>query len=338
MNENAGTPKIEFLLCGSATDGFYSQAAMFRLALDHHGGIYRDARVVLCLDSGEPVTTPPRWRPYLERVEIHFAPIDHEIVLNGERIEYADSRLQSFPLADPGADVSFICDADTLLLTPFDPAFIEEVASEPIVAAVIAHLHPGQQDNAGRNHRHLDQEAVWHGLFRRALGREAPLDHRYTLEAQELRCPFYINYGFVAAQPRLMHRLYAEMVAVEPGVRDFIETVFYGQMSFAVAVEACGLQARALPMRYNFPNDARADAMHPRELEHIHLMHYLRTKIFDRQRIFTSAAEVDAFLALPLAGSDLVFQQAVAAMTGGAYPFLHVDEAAFDDAAVPGSG
>ena len=38
--------KLDFLLCGSANDAFFSQIAFFRLCLNALGGVYSDARVV----------------------------------------------------------------------------------------------------------------------------------------------------------------------------------------------------------------------------------------------------------------------------------------------------
>ena len=50
-------------------------------------------------------------------------------------------------------------------------------------------------------------------------------------------------------------------------------------------------------------------------------MHYLRRKHFNRHRIFATEKAFKAFLALPLEGSDAVFQAFVARLTGGRYPF-----------------
>jgi hypothetical protein len=312
--------KIEFLLCGSANDAFYSQAAMFRLFLDRHGGIYRDARLVMSLDCGELPPLPERWKPYLDRVEFHAAPVDRHVLINGEHVDFGDSRLHSYTLADDSADLSFVCDADTLLLRPFDPAFLDELISQqPMVAAVTGHTPPPLVDINGRPMADTDPVRFWQRLFQETLGRPAPLRLRYSLFDGD--CPFYINYGLVATTPAIMHRLHAALVAVEARVRAVLDSMYYGQLAMAVAVESLDLPVRSLPMRFNFPNDPRAETRWPRELPEVHLLHYQRTVVFNRHHVFASAAAFAEFLALPLDGSDAFFRQAIVAATGGAYPF-----------------
>jgi hypothetical protein len=41
--------RLDFVIPASPNDGFYSQIAFFRLALDRLGGIYRQARLVAVL-------------------------------------------------------------------------------------------------------------------------------------------------------------------------------------------------------------------------------------------------------------------------------------------------
>ena len=82
-----------------------------------------------------------------------------------------------------------------------------------------------------------------------------------------------------------------------------------------------GLPVRALPMRWNFPNDPIADRMYPQELEHVVFLHYLRGQAFRRDRVFADAQAFARFLDRPVEGSNAVFQRAVARITGGRYPF-----------------
>ena len=74
-------------------------------------------------------------------------------------------------------------------------------------------------------------------------------------------------------------------------------------------------------MRFNFPNDRSADRLHAAELDRVVLIHYLRHEIFDRHRIFDQPAAFDQFLSMTLEGSDRVFQDRVAQITDGRYPF-----------------
>jgi hypothetical protein len=82
-----------------------------------------------------------------------------------------------------------------------------------------------------------------------------------------------------------------------------------------------GLAEWELPLRYNFPNDPIAVELHPREAENVVIYHYLRKTEFDRHLIFTSRAEYERFLALPLEGVNLQFRDAVRRVIGDTYPF-----------------
>lgn len=305
--------QLEFLLCGSPNDSFYSQAAMYRIALDSFGGPYRDARLVLCLGDREHVALPDRWRPYFNRIDVQRAPVE-------SFLEHGDGSDFVFELVDDSADASFICDADTLMLRPFPDDFLDDLLSSPFLGGVLAHLPPPLVD-LGNDYRDMDSEDFWAAMARHVLGRDIELAHRYTLLDAPDRCPFYINYGFVAGTPTLLKALHRELGVVQPRVRAFLDNDFYGQIGIALAVERGQLPIRSLPMRFNFPNDPRADARHAVELDEVCIMHYLRRTQFDRHMIFASEVEYDKFMRLPLEGSNLVFQRFVSDLTGGKYPF-----------------
>jgi hypothetical protein len=111
------------------------------------------------------------------------------------------------------------------------------------------------------------------------------------------------------------------MSEIQPVLEAAVGGYFVAQISIALAVERAGIPWRALPMRFNFPNDRRADRLHGAELAHVVLIHYLRHDTFDRHRIFAQQASFDRFLSMRLEGSDRVFQDRVAEITNGRYPF-----------------
>jgi len=348
--------KFDFLLCGSPDDAFYAQFSMFRKSLDALGGAYRDARLVVVFGAGREIPLPVRWEPYFDRIEIVWADCDEY-----RRVEtFAQSDLR-FELIRPGADVAFICDADTLMMSAFPQEFLSEMVRAPFIGAVIAH-YPFPIDFAGDDlqrksfdsiARALTQrwprvhatvmrrfpflrrflpilpgmhtDDVWEILGRRFLDRSPDMSFGYTLqpEGQRLRCPFYINYGFLAGTPSLLATLYDELRVMQPEIATTVgESVgFYGQTAIALVVDKLGLRRRALPMRFNYPNDPIADQMYPDEMADIVLLHYLRTELFDRHRVFSIEKEFERFLSLDLAGSNRSFQHRARAITGGAFPF-----------------
>jgi hypothetical protein len=303
--------RLEFLICGSPTDAFWSQVAMFRLSLDAMGGEFRAARLVLVLGDDDVTPLPDRWRAYFRHIELAWTP--HESFQ-----EFGDGHDHLFSLIDPSADLTFICDADTLPIRPFSDGFLQALLVEPAIGGVIAHYFPEQKDG---NFAGLDSEAFWQLLAQRVLGRPIKISSKYTLNPEQGGCPFYINYGFVAAKPALLRELHEQLAVVRPRIVEQLDSVFGGQMAIALAIERGGIPCRALPMRYNFPNDPIADRLYPEELRQIKLLHYLRTREFDRHQIFADRDGFERFLNLELEGSNEVLKRHVEAITGGSYPF-----------------
>lgn len=306
--------KLEFLMCGSPNNAFYSQAAIYRFFLDSFGGMYKDARLVLVLGDYEKKPLPDRWKPYFENIEVHWA--DHEsFLIHGDGSEYL------FSLIDDRADLSFICDADTLLVRPFSRGFLSGLLQAPAVGGVIAHYSPARTDNNGNNFSRLSSEELWQMLADHVLGKSVDMPFIHTLADNWSRCPFYINYGFVASTPKLLKELHRHLVIVQPKIREVLDNDFFGQVGIALAVERGHIPVVSLPMRYNFPNDPLADERYGNELKNVHVIHYLRTNLFDRHMIFKNRRLFNEFLDLDLSGSNAVFQQFIRETTGGKYPF-----------------
>jgi hypothetical protein len=96
---------------------------------------------------------------------------------------------------------------------------------------------------------------------------------------------------------------------------------FAGQIALTLSILRQDIPTNTLGLRFNFPNDPIADSLHPKELEDVRLIHYLRTDQFDRQIIFTDKNTFKDFLSKPLHGSNKVFQEHVRKLTNGVYPF-----------------
>jgi hypothetical protein len=306
--------KLEFLIPGSPTPAFFSQTAMFRLALDALGGIYEQARVVLCLGNPPAATVPTRWQPHLRRIEVAHAPPELCRVNGGPGAF-------RYELLDPSCDLAFLCDADTLPMRPLDPVVLQRFVDRPAIRGVIAHYPPPLTDEIGNDHTGHGPEWFWRLIASRTLGTPIPLTHSYSLVPAPTPCPFYINYGMVSGSPELLRRLARQLDWIRPRIRAVLANRFVSQLSLAIGCVAGNLAVEAVPMRYNFPNDRVADGMYPEELEQIVMMHYLRLDYFDRQQIFVSADAFKNFLDLRLEGSDLLFQQRVRDITDGRYPF-----------------
>jgi hypothetical protein len=304
--------KIEFLMCGEATEAFWSQAAIFRCRLNALGEPYASARQVLCLGvSEEAHRVPSRWTKWFGDIEVHWA----------DSKEAEDCML--YRAADPSSDVSILCDADTLLMDVLPESFLRDCVQKPAIRGVVAHYPPPLRRRDGSTYPLVTTPSdMWTTLSDRILGRPITMVHSYTLvNGADDMCPFYINHGFVAAQSALMVEFGRLLPDVLATVRTVIDNHFCYQIAIPFVVERASLPYEALPMRYNFPNDPVCDRMYPEELKRVLVMHYLRTDLFDRHVIFAEEREFDRFMNLSLTGSNQVFQTGVRALTDGVYPF-----------------
>jgi hypothetical protein len=226
-----------------------------------------------------------------------------------------------YELLDASSDLSILCDADTLLIRPFDPGSLEDFVRRPAVRGVIAHYPPPLGDDVGRDYSPQGPDWFWRFIAQRTLGIEIDFPHQYSLQVPGGRAPFYVNYSAVIGTFDLLRRLRDELVWLLPRIRADLANRFAGQIGLALGCLAGGIPTEPLPMRYNFPNDPIADRLYSEELSQVVLLHYLRLERFDWQRIFTSPDAFESFLGLRFTGSDHVFLERIRSITGGEYPF-----------------
>lgn len=302
--------KFEFFIPASPVPAFFSQIAMFRRALDRLGGDYAGARVVAVFGDAEISEMPPDWARHLNRVETHWVSRE-DFAARG----YFAQSSRRFDLITPDADLSVLCDADVLMLRPFDQNVLDLIGKDE-VAGVIAHYHFGWSHTSG------NPAQDWKTVAHEVLGSGIALDYAYTLAGiGKAEAPFYVNFGVVAGTPAGLKRVRAEMQRIEKQTEEMIDNYFSAQVAFALAVAQSKVTARALPMRYNFPNDERAEALFPAEAEAIIFLHYLRLDRFDRQKIFATPEAFQSFMELKLSGTNELLQDNIRMLTGGAYPF-----------------
>jgi hypothetical protein len=101
----------------------------------------------------------------------------------------------------------------------------------------------------------------------------------------------------------------------ESAVDAVMETYFRPQLARTLAIYKENLPRRALPVRYNFPNDPRFDSAYPQELPQIAALHYLRQAVVHRDRDFEDAPAVARLVArTDLTGTNELLRRRVAAL------------------------
>jgi hypothetical protein len=313
---------VAILVAASPTDAFYSQVAALTRRLQALTWTRWRFSVHLYLGGDRDGDPYPAWRPYLRDVEITWAS-ETRFALDGDWAQSDDA----FRFAPRDADLLVAMDADTFPIADLEPLF-DRVLDAGAVAGAIAH-YPTALDDVERDTPRPggSLRATWTRLAEGLVTVPLEFAHAHTLvdpdcAPEERLAPFYLNFGVVLFPRAVFDAVAPRYLAFRPRVMERMRAPdFSGQVALTLAIADAGVPTWALPMRYNFPNDPRAERLYPGELERAAIIHYLRTASFDRHEIFTQPDAYASFLALPLSGSNLVFRDAVKATLGSAYPF-----------------
>ena len=318
---------VAFLIAASPTDAFYSQIAALNARLRFLNWSKWRPSLHVFVGGDRRTDTVREWRSYLEGVRISWTE-EERFAREGDWAQ-SDDVFRSVPSE---ADVLVTLDADTFPISGFE-SMLDRVAQTGAVAGVIAHYPPvldttpnatsGRLGLSG----HMSLSDLWNRL---AAGlTDVPLDFAYEHSLlgpqhppEHRRTPFYLNFGvvafpraaFTAIAPRYLsmrQKLLPRMVTAD----------FSGQVALTLAIAETRVETWALPMRYNFPNDAVAEAMYPEELRHVAIIHYLRTAEFDRHHVFAAPEAYALFLTQPLSAVNRLFREAVSETFGTRYPF-----------------
>lgn len=305
--------RICFSIPASPTDAFYSQVAMFRLALDSFGGIYKKAHIILSLgnETIEPISN--RWLDHLG-VNTMLYWTDTSLFLDIGQLAQGNNRWNH---NYDNYDLIIFSDADTILIKPINELLLQ-VMKKNLVAGVIAHYPFPHDKNESPNE-------LWHNYAKRFIGKDISLNFRYTLlnsQDEDSSCPFYVNFGFVVMTPQTLNTIRKSFLNIRSSIIPFLKNPrFSGQIALTLAIHKHEIPVMSAPMIYNFPNDPIADKLYSNQLKSIAIIHYLRTNKFDRQKIFTSEKNFRRFLSLRLKGSNKFFQKFIREITYDQYPF-----------------
>jgi len=307
--------KLEFHIAASPTPSFYHQIALFSMGLQRLGLPYSSAKVIVSLGGGIVDDTPAFWEASFPN--LHFLWCPTPLV---ERFSHLAPGVQRLYNLGQDADMAFLCDADTLLVRPIDDLFYLASKDDELAGMIAHHPIPFK--------RGLPNQEVWSELASLLNTSKPELKYFHSMPTpqfsdEQRKCPFYVNMGFLAGSPRSLQKLLPFLVPYIEQLTGLLEKPYFaGQAALPFSMQAAGLTGKALPMRYNFPNDPVADQLWPEELTNVVLFHYLRLKSFSRSTFLADEMEFLKFLGAPLVGSNYSFQSWVREITGGQYPFI----------------
>jgi hypothetical protein len=306
-------PKLAIIIVASATPAFYSQLAVISAALSKQNWTRWEPKIYAFLGQHDPDSGRllQRWLPYLGRVEM--LRVSEDAYRRQNNWAQCDAAIRQAPR---DADVILALDADTLPVAPFED-LLDEVVQTDCVAGVMAHtpFPPA-----------FDPPTEWASLAT-LIDKPLQFSHVHSLvgsaEPENWRAaPFYLNGGFVLHSRRAFDAFAINYLKLRRPVMELMAVGdFAGQAAITLAITDAGLPTLELPMRYNFPNDPRAETYQSAEMEHVIVHHYQHRGKFDRHKIFACAEEYEAFVNLDLSGINGRFQSDVITLFGRDYPF-----------------
>ena len=284
-----GRPTLEVHVPIAPTPSFLYQLRCLTHSLRRFGGAFRDAPVIATVGAESLDEGLAERMPWLAAngIELRWVPPDEfarlAIFATGLR------RLQH----DFQSDMVLLLDADTLIRHPLDD-LIERTYRDGVLAGTIAHTPPLTQGKL------VDPD--WAQLFS-LCGLPAPrLEYEHTgwgyffSDSRYRYCPPYFNYGVIAVPAGLLSRISQAYAPCLERLRAVFGSYFDGQIALSMAIAQVDAPVRALPLRYNLPNNPLLEALHHQEIEHATILHLLGDQQFRRAETFASLASLEAFL------------------------------------------
>jgi lipopolysaccharide biosynthesis glycosyltransferase len=216
------------------------------------------------------------------------------------------------------ADVIMQMSANTLPVAELED-ILDYVFETGSIAGVIARdPFPAWPDISSRE--------AWNRVSEDLTRSPLAFNYTYTLSMSDTpepnrATPFYVHDGplfipgsyFRDLTERFMY-LCPTVVSRLP-IRDAVQSV-----AMALAIAEIGARTCALPIRYNFPIDPRAEAF-PEELNDVQLFDYGATAEYDLSKVFDSADQYFDFTRATLPSISGFFRQRVRDLLGAEYPF-----------------
>jgi hypothetical protein len=288
----------------SPTPDFFRRIHFMAASLRRLGGVAAETEIVVFVGGDEEARDLHDAFPWSREYPIIWRWADREVF---RRDSYWETSREVFRHRTRARHVMCV-DADVIFVRDFSD-FLSSLDRDPAVAAVIAHASPFHEGVPTEKWRQLtdaygvaplnfNYEHTGWGF----MGRHP--DFRFT--------PAYFNFGMVVAPAEMMNKISANIADADRIVTENVETFFRFQIALTLVIQKHQLATRALPLRYNFPNDPRFDLKYPEELRDVRVLHYLRCEIIDREKDFKSLDQVAGLVQRrDLRGSNEVLRKCI---------------------------
>jgi len=310
----------------NATPAFFRRIHYMAASLAALGESLADHEIVVSVGSDTPQENLYRTQPWSNRYPITWRWVDpSSYAEHGYR---ATNRDRALHMAN--ADYVMMVDADVIFVDSFS-GLLGELRQAPAICGVMAHYSPflspprlvssaATMREAGSTKTRLDDYDYWQILAESFAIDRLPLD--YELSGWRgaghpeafAHAPAYFNGGMVIGPVDLMDEMCRLFPAAEEAIDRVMEPSFFRpQAARTLAVYKAKLPHRALPLRYNFPNDPDFEVAYPDELQALCILHYLRTTIVHRDDDFSTNQRVATLIERSdLAGSNEALRRRLA--------------------------
>ncbi|HEV2805871.1 MAG TPA: hypothetical protein VGW57_13185 [Chthoniobacterales bacterium] len=295
--------RLEIRVPISPTPDFFRRIHFMAASLRRLGGALAESELVVCVGGDQEPTDLYDLLPWSKNYPITWRWADFAMY---RRDSYWETSREIFR-RQATADYVMCADADIIFVRDFSD-LLGDLDRFPAVAGVIAHCGPFPNGEAFK---------TWAWLCE-AYGIEVPsFTYEHTgwglpTQPGERLTPAYFNFGMVIAPSQVMNQIQTDILAADRFVDSKLKTFYRFQIALTLAMYKHKVATRALPLRYNFPNDVGFDEKYPEELLAIRILHYLRGDVLHREKDFATLEAVAALVGRrDLRGSNEVFRHAV---------------------------
>ncbi len=267
----------------SPSANYLNRTVLLRSSLDRVGGTTADMplEVFVSPDRERP---PSEWRAHVESLGIRWCDVDEN-----EFTTHSYAAATHLRMKEPTEhDVIVLADADLVVVGPISDA-VDECARTNCALGVTAYRSPFTQQ-AYDLRSTSSRRDCWTDLFERlnlpapAFTARHPSGYEQDWEDDVTSCPPYYNFGMVYLRSETAVAVSTAHAEEVIRVREVFDGAHDAQLALSCALARLDIDARELPLRFNFPNQRRYVAPYGDEAADIRVLHYMSRERFDKER------------------------------------------------------
>ncbi|MEA2737035.1 MAG: hypothetical protein QOH05_342 [Acetobacteraceae bacterium] len=296
---------------------FFNRVRYLAKSLRGLGGDFAHSKIIVTIGDASPPTDLDRLLPWAREEGVEWRWLDRHLfgAWYKSNNPYVATMMDRFRMGF-ASEYVIIADADILFCRDLSD-LIETVSGRLDVGGVMTHVAPFV-GVAGGSH------AEWWGRMFTAFGLPPPelaFEHTgwgHMFDDPSCRfSPVYFNSGMVIGTGEALNLMAPLAYPALVAVRSVLDTFYFDQIAFTLMMYKAGVTMKLIPARFNFPNQASFESTFPEEAADVAVLHYLRTDVVERDRVFNSPGEIEAFIGRPdLTGSNELLRSRVAAIHG----------------------